>query len=358
MAATIHIQNQTPNPAVLLLIIAIVVIYVALLFAMPTARQKLLIRSYRPLGRFLFILLCVVILAIISIAAGMVIVSGIPNLYGVFPTEFIIPTGLTFGALFILTFIFPGLAFQDLRNFMKAENSRVATRSVATYSTATKQKRSLPRLINTYFGGTASPQSSISRIARLTYGLLFVAYIFIGAYGLREARFLPTEAHLAFVSQKQIILALIPIGILTFLVLLWQRTPGKGPFRSIAVQKLGFIVLMSAFVIALAVPLLTKGLPDIYSFASSGPVASQNVTVTAIGVRKRKRGCDYTATVALPDNSNTQIQICAVPGEIWDGLRPGHVLTLSGTKTPYGLHYTSIARAVKEQPEIIIPQGD
>jgi len=337
MVATRYVQVQQPNAAIFPTIVTLFAFYVALLLAMPAARQKLLARCFRPFGRFFFILLCIVTLAILSIAAKMVIDSEIPTLYGVFPTKFILPYSLAFGALFIMTFIYPGLAFQELRNFVKTQDN-----DVATYTPTTKKARRSQGLIKTIFGGTPSPQSAVSRISKYTYSLLFIAYIVIGAYGLRVARFLPTKAHLDFVSEQQLILSAIPIAILAFLILLWQRTPGKGPFRSIAVQKFGFILLVSGIIIALAVPLLTKGLPDLYSFISNGPIASETVTVTEVGVRKRKGGCDNTATVALMDDSNAQILICDVPSEIWEGLKPGHILTLSGTQTTYGLHYASI----------------
>lgn len=347
MAATHHIQVQAHNNAIIPGITLIASLYIALLFGMPKLRQNLLVRSFRPLGRVFFVLLCVVALCIILLASLIIMNDATPTLYGGLSTRSLPLLGLIFGGLFFLTFLFPGFAFQDLRKL-----ANIQDKAVATY-TPTLNKRRASRgaslgSFQSFFGGTPAPQSARSRITRYTYGLLFTAYVLIGVYGWREAHFLPSQAHLDFVSQQQVLLTAAPIAVMAALIMFWQRTPGKGPFRSVIFQKLLTTLGMAVFVTALTVPLLTKGLPDLYSFVTNGPVVRQNVIVIDVQSRKRKTRCDHSVMATLNNDRDTQVLICAVPDEIWERLGAGDLLTLSGPQTPYGIHFTNIERATQQ----------
>jgi len=332
-AVAIHIQNQMPNSALLPLGTAIATFLMAVIFAAPTMRMNLLVRSYRPMGRFFFFLLCLAIAGGIALAGTAIMLSGPPKVYGVFPTTLIQPAGIALAVLFVLTFIFPGFAFRDLR---KAEAEANKDPSVKRY---TLNKKSAPVV-----GGVPFQKTAMSRLANFLLGLFFLIYLFGGVYGAREARFLPSQAHYQWVKQNPTLWLAIPIGLFAVLALLGKRAPGKGILRSSIVQKLVVFVLMAIVAAILSHPLLTKGLPDLLSFVTTGPEASQNVIVQQTGKEIRGRGCNRTATVTPAVGGGAVTTICAIPSDIWKTLRVGDRLILSGEQTPFGLHYSNIAK--------------
>ena len=332
-AVVIHTQNQMPNSALLPLGTAIATFLIAVIFAAPTMRLNLLFRSFYPRGRFFFILLCLSIMASIALAAKALLNSGKPELFGIIPTDLIQPAGIALAVLFTLTFIFPGFAFREVR---KAEVEALKDPSVKRY---TLNKKSDPVV-----GGAPSQKTATSLVANFLLGLFFLIYLFGGVYGAREARFLPSEAHYQWVKQNPALWLAIPIGLFAVLILLGKRAPGKGILKSAIVQKLIVFVLMTIVAAILSHPLLTKGLPDLLSFVTTGADASQNVIVQQTGEEIRSRGCNRTATVTPASGRGTATTICAIPDNIWNSLSVGDPLILSGEQTPFGLHYTNVAK--------------
>lgn len=330
-AVTIHIQNQTPNSAMIPLVTAIVTILLAINFAAPTMRLNMLVRSYRPLGRFFFILLCLSIIAGITLAATMILYSGTSSIYGVIPTTLIQPMGVALGVLFALTFIFPGFAFRDLRK-VHAE-SKISHSSSYHSAQTPRQDHTPPK------------KNAISILTNSLFNLSALGFIGIGFYGAREARFLPSSPHLKWASDNEQMIIAVCIGFFAVLIMLGSRSPGKWAFKSSNVQKLAQLVLISLGVVFLNFSLITKGLPDILSFLTTGNDDRQIVVVQQVGKEIRRRGCNRTAIVAPVDSPDTPATICDIPSEIWNTLTPGAQLTLTGEQTPYGLHYSNITRS-------------
>ncbi|WP_428539692.1 hypothetical protein [Profundibacter sp.] len=331
-----QIQNQNPNAAVLPLALAIISFLLALVFAMPTMRKNLLVRSYNSKGRILFILLCLGIIAGIAFVGNTIIKSDIPTNI---PKSYILPVGGGVIALFFLTFIFPGIAFLELRN---------AKSKVEVFSDPSVKRYIVPQQIEVMI--PHYQQGLVSRIIRPILWTLAILFIGIGLYGTTATRFIPSPDHLDWVARKLPILIAMAVSALGVLVFFSKPEAGKGIFGAAMVQNIAVFLILSAGVMALAKPFFTTGLPALQSNLVAGKTGSQTVVVQSIDNPDQGDGC-INGTMATAENAPaTAINICGVPGSIRDTLATGDKLTLTGKQTPYGLRYTNIDKSAAEEP--------
>ena len=110
-------------------------------------------------------------------------------------------------------------------------------------------------------------------------------------------------------------------------------------------QKLAAAAVLSVVLALLAQPFLRVGLPYAASYATPLAPMRQEVSVARLGERHPRGGCRYSALVAYGEPPSQTAWICEIPAQIWDGLRPGDRLVLSGPGNGYGLRYDRIARA-------------
>ena len=331
----VEIQNQNPNAAILPLALAIVTFLLALVFAMPTMRKNLLVRSYNSKGRILFILLCLAIIAGIAFVGYTIIKSGVPTNI---PKAYILPLGGGVIALFFLTFIFPGIAFLELRN---------AKNKVEVFSDPSVKRYIVPQQIEVMI--PYYQQSLVSRIIRPVLWTLAILFIGAGLYGTTAIRFLPTADHMDWVARKLPILIAMAISTLGVLIFFSKPEAGKGVFGSAMIQNIAIFLLLSAGVVALAKPFFTTGLPALQSYLIAGTTGNQTVVVQSTDVGQGD-GCIKAASAAAENGPSTTINICGVPSSIRDTLATGDKLNLTGKQTPYGLHYTNIDKSTTEEP--------
>jgi hypothetical protein len=331
-----QIQNQNPNAAILPLALAIITFLPALVFAMPTMRMNLLVRSYNSKGRILFILLCLGIIAGIALVGNSIIKSGVPTNI---PKTYILPLGGGVIALFFLTFIFPGIAFLELRN---------AKSKVEVFSDPSVKRYIVPQQIEVMI--PHYQQSLVSRIIRPILWTLAILFIGAGLYGTTATRFLPSPDHLDWVARKLPILIAMAVSALGVLVFFSKPEAGKGIFGSAMIQNIVIFLFLTASIVALANPLLTTGLPALQSYLVADDTGSQTVVVQGTDNAGQGDGCIKAAPVAAQNGPSTVIDICGVPSSIRDTLAMGDKLTLTGKQTPYGLRYTNIDKSAPEEP--------
>ncbi len=331
-----QIQNQTPNAAILPLALAIVTFLSALVFAMPTMRKNLLVRSYNSKGRILFVLLCLGIIASIAFVGNTIIKSDTPTNI---PKSYILPAGGGVIALFFLTFIFPGFAFLELRS---------AKDKIQVYSDPSVKRYIVPQQVEPII--PHYQQSLVSRIIRPILWTLAILFIGIGLYGTTATRFIPSQEHLDWVARKLPILIAMAVSVVGVLVFFSKPEAGKGIFGSALIQNTFIFLLLITGVIMLAKPLFTTGLPALQSYLVADNTGSQTVVVQDAVNADQDSRCIKAAAVAAENGPSTAINICDVPSSIRDALVTGDKLILTGKQTPYGLRYTNIDKSVAEEP--------
>lgn len=323
-----HIRNQTPDAAATPLALAIVATLVALVFAIPTMRKNLLVRSYNTKGRILFILLCAGIIGGIAYAGTTVLRSEIQiNI----PKALIPPVGGGILVLFFLTFIFPGFAFLELRD---------AKRKIEVFSDPTVQRHIVPQqmvIIIPHY-----QQSLVSRILRPLLWILALLFIAVGLYGATAARFLPTGAHSDWVAEKLAVLVALPVGVLASLLFFSKPEAGKGMFGAALMQNLAIFLLLATGIAAVAKPFFASGYPDILSYLTRGEQGSQTIVLQGFDSGK----CNNSATVTPEGEIQATVTICDIPAALRATVAKGDRLTLTGEQTPYGLHYTGISKTM------------
>jgi len=329
-----HIQNQTPNAAATPLALTIVATLLALVFAIPTMRKNLLVRSYNTKGRILFILLCTGIIAGIAYAGATVLRSDIPiNI----PKALVPPIGGGILVLFFLTFIFPGFAFLELRD---------AKRKIEVFSDPSVQRHIVPQqmvIIIPHY-----QQSLVSRILRPLLWMFALLFIAVGLYGAISARFLPTGAHSDWVAEKLAVLVALPVGVLAALVFFSKPEAGKGMFGAALMQNLAIFLLLATGIGAVAKPFFTSGYPDILSYLTNGEQGSQTVVLQEFD----KGICNNNASVAYTGETQATVTVCDIPEALRGTVAKGDRLTITGEQTPYGLHYTGISKTeIAEETE-------
>ncbi len=332
---TAQIQNQTPGAAAVPLALAIITFLLALVFAIPTMRKNLLVRSYNPKGRILFILLCLGIIAGIAFVGSAIIKSDLPTNI---PKAYSLPLGGSVIALFFLTFIFPGIAFLELRK-AKSKIEVFSDPSVKRYIAPQQIEVMIPHY----------QQSLVSRIIRPILWTLAILFIGIGLYGTTATRFIPSPDHLDWVARKLPILIAIAVSVVGALVFFSKPEAGKGIFGSAMVQNIFIFLLLAAAIVALAKPLFTTGFPALQSYLVAATTGSQTVVVQSTDNTGQDGGCIKATSVATENGPSTAINICDVPSSIRDALATGDKLTLTGEQTPYGLRYTNIDKSAAEE---------
>lgn len=96
----------------------------------------------------------------------------------------------------------------------------------------------------------------------------------------------------------------------------------------------------------LATPFLRIGLPYAASFVLPAEPATIVVSVAEKGERHPRQGCRYSVRIMIhADDPASAAWLCEVPADLWDGLKPGNRLTVSGPGNRFGIRYDHIARA-------------
>ncbi len=173
---------------------------------------------------------------------------------------------------------------------------------------------------------------------------LWAGYLFLFLYAFWVARFLPSPDHVARVIavRSELTAGIGTIfAVLSFFVLMQPSTRLPG-LRVVARAGLATLFGASGF---LAPAVLQTALPALYSYVAAAPTASLTVEVVERGLREGEPRCERRATVVWPDAAGQRKTVCGVPPAIWDELKPGHSLVLTGPRTVYGLRYDTIALA-------------
>lgn len=224
-------------------------------------------------------------------------------------------------------FIFFALIPGFYRIALRQRTGEISFRS-ALYSTT---------LFSAKLSGKSNPLS-------IVLAVILFSGLFIGFYGLREAQFIlngdlvdritPWRATLAIAIGMLICFALLLNGRET----LSARLPGRPGPRMALVYVLFFSTFFGGLAWANLPRVLPTGYAALHSLIQPGAPGELRVKVLAKGREIRRRACNRTAIVKVPDHSDP-ITICEVEREIWTNLSPGQTMILRGHRTAFGFRY-------------------
>ncbi|PTX56596.1 hypothetical protein C8N43_1256 [Litoreibacter ponti] len=298
-----------------------------MIFLMPRTHDRAL-QFFAPLGRrVLFMLLAA---AWLALAAMMFILFEsyrmVPILSSVPPEQMM--WGLTaVAALFALAFLVPGMAFRPFR--------------AASYAPSeTTDYIEKVRAIDV--GKEQIPDGPMGRLIRPLLWLYAITLLAGIGYVMSFARFVPDPAYVALVSAQSvnlIIAGAVGAGVLAVIA----GPPLRFMPRRSWVTRTGVMVCATTAVSLLLPAFLMSAAPALHALAVQGPERTITVEVAERGTRLSAHGCDRQAHVTQAGSGEVHM-ICNVPEGLWETLRPGQNLRLSGYGSPYGLHYDTIAR--------------
>ncbi len=290
----------------------------AVFFGLPNFREKLISASFFVSIRiFLFIFsgFALVLAWRWTQLAGERAYIDFPEL----PQEYLTLATILGLALLFLTFFIPGYAYTALRMERRAAQGE----ALAQKPQSTKPKAAI----------TPPP----NRLASLLGQLFLLLLCGLGGYGWAFAQFIASPEHGEWVERHQF--ALVGISaVLLYLGLLASsgRKGADGKFTRY--QYVVFLIFAVAFS---PMSLLTAriGVPAVLSLQNEGPYEQLDVIVVERGDKRNRRTCDYVVDVTW---DGVERHLCNVPSEVWELVRNGDTLTLTGYRTPYGFRFEDV----------------
>lgn len=325
-ATVIHAQIGNTTNAAITLSTALVLFFVALFFALPTARRKLIYATFSGAARALFGTLFIAFFGVIAaLLAKSPNLAGNPLLLGASQTMVLAALGCLVLA-FLLTFVTPGFAYSDLRNAYR-EMRINDTDHASNYASAIGTEPTVDR------------RGPLAKILSFVFGLAAVSVVGLAGYGLLHALFIASAAHVEMVRANSLWI-ILGYGMIIFGSLYFGKK-GRGLIRNPALRIIAMFVFFAP-ISFFAIPAAQYGLPAILSLQEDGRYDRIEVTVVERGRESGRRTCDRRATVVWEVHNR---KLCNVPEKIWRELQPGQTLELQGFLTEYGFRYDRIRRA-------------
>lgn len=325
-ATAIHSQSGNTKYAAITLGAAFLLFIVALFFALPTPRSKLIYATFSAPARAIFSALFIPFFGIVAaLLAASQNVADNPLLLGASQTMVLGALGCLTLA-FLVTFLLPGVAYSELRT---------AYLEVQTFgrSRATSYDNAIDTTKSQIHHGL------LAKMLAGVFGLANLAVMALAIYGLVYAQFISSAAHVSFVKENSIWL-ILSYGTTIFIGYYFGRK-SKGLIRNQFLRRVFVVVFLTPWAF-LAIPAAQSGLPAVLSLQEDGRYDTILVKVVKRGRLSSRRSCDRKATVIWEVHNR---QLCNVPEHIWRDLEPGQTLELEGFLTNYGFRYERMRRA-------------
>ena len=325
-ATAIHSQSGNTTNAAIMLGTAFLLFIVALFFALPTPRSKLIYATFSAPARTIFSALFIAFFGIVAaLLAASQNVADNPLLLGASQMMVLGALGCLVLA-FLVTFLLPGVAYSELR---------------AAYREAQTLERSRATSYDNAFDNTQAQihRGPLAKMLGGVFGLISLAVAAIAIYGLVYAQFISSAAHVSIVKDNSVWIVL-SYGIIIFIGYYFGRK-SRGLIRNPFLRRVFLFVFLAPWAF-LSIPAAQSGLPAVLSLQEDGRYDKILVTVVKRGRLSSRRGCDRKATVVWEVHNR---QLCNVPEHIWRDLKPGQTLELEGFLTKYGFRYERVQRA-------------
>jgi hypothetical protein len=333
-----HTQLGNVNAAASVLGIGFFTFVVMIVSALPTAQRNLIFMLSGPVGRF-FARFGAILLVLFAFAiASVTVLRRSEPMFGVIGTEHVLLAFLVYAILMVLAFVVPGLAYPRRERPEPAPEPEVWIPQAmpASRVPATGRARAA--------GPPPAKERLRVRIMREVLGVSFFGPAFVAFYGSAWAWFLPSPDHAAWVAERWWTIGAASLAVFLVIVLfLPLAKPRSFVAKRPWLQRPLAVLVLTPF--GLGVPFaLERGFPALQSFAVAAPVTTEEVVVVGQGELLRRKMCDRTVEVAFPGAEAPAGMLCEVPREIWDAVRPGDRLVLTGYWTAFGFRYESVAR--------------
>jgi hypothetical protein len=337
-----HTRVGDVNTAAAALGIGLVAYAVMIVSALPTAQRNLVAMLSGPLGRFFARLGAVALVFCAFVVASVTVLPRSEPLFGVIGTGHVLLALLAYAILMVLAFVVPGLAYPRPERPRPAPEPEVySARAMASTRVPAAGR---PR-------AAEAPAAPVRRSVRIVQSVLCGALVlpaYAAFYGSGWAWFLPAPEHIASVEGWLVPVTLAALPVYVLFALYLPLGEPRGPLGRVIkrhrwLQRSMVVLVLTAFAFAIP-PALQRGLPALHSLAVTAPVTSAEVIVVERGELQRSKTCDRTVKVTFTGAATPSWTMCEVPRDIWDTVRPGDRLTLTGYRTRYGFRYESVAR--------------
>lgn len=317
-AAAVHLWHGDIRPALLVGAIAALCLGASLIFLMPAQRRRIIAAGETPQYRQIVGFWASLILLAVLIGAAVLSKGTGDTVLGFVPRSVIFPASVGFALLFLVTFIFPGLAYR--LSALPRTKPRANPRPAPELSWSVTNVR--------------SPALRIGlRVLASGYAvLLLLAFCF-----WQFAQVIPDPAILD-ANRSWFALSLLLVSLPLAIPILRAPITGDATtwtdhLRAKWAHVLGVVMFNGLIVLVLP----ERGLPILANAALGAGWETRPYTVVSAAAKSGLRGCGARIEILLNPATGRTYGLCGIPKGVAGQARPGDTLLVLGRSAGYGL---------------------